>query len=123
MINQILSAGHIVTVFITFFFAFGMGFFFKRSALVRAIIVDEEAKTIRGSFINFALTVLIGILIGIGAFRDAVANNLMKMETLIIGIFASSFGIYSLKQGYSAYVQGKTNGKGGGGTTWWLQLL
>jgi len=112
MFKTIFSASHIVTVFIVFFFAFGMGFFFKRIPLVRAIIVDEEKKSIRGSFINFALTVLVGILMGIGAFRETVANNLMKMETLIIWVYAASFGIYSLKQGYTAYLN-----KGNGGTT------
>lgn len=100
MFKTIFSAAHIVTVFVVFFFAFGLGFFLKRLPLARAIIVDEEAKTIRGSFINFIFTVLVAILIGIGAFREAVANNLMKMETLIIGVYAASFGIYSLKQGY-----------------------
>jgi len=111
MLKEIFSASHIVTVFITFFFAFAIGFFLKRIPLVRAIIVDEEKKTIRGSFINFIFTVLIGILIGIGAFRVAVADNLMKMETLIVWAYAASFGIYSLKQGYNAYLN-----KGNGGT-------
>lgn len=111
MLKEIFSAAHIVTVFIVFFFAFGIGLFFKRMPLLRSIIVDETAKTVRGSFINFIFTVLVGILIGIGAFREAVANNLMKMETLIIGVYAASFGIYSLKQGYTAYLN-----KGNGGT-------
>jgi hypothetical protein len=109
MFKEIFSANHIVTVFITFFFAFAIGFFFKRIPLVRSIIVDEDAKTIRGSFINFVFTVLVAILIGIGAFRGPVADNLMKMETLIIGVYAASFGIYSLKQGYTAYLN-KSNG-------------
>jgi len=111
MIKELFSASHVVTVFVVFFFAFGIGFFFKRSGLLRAIIVDEEQKTIRGSFINFIFTVMVAILIGIGAFRNGVAENLMKMETLIIGVYAASFGIYSLKQGYAAYLK-----KGNGGT-------
>lgn len=112
MFKTIFSANYIVTVFIVFFIAFGIGFFFKRLPLLRAIIVDEEVKTIRGSFINFMFTVMVAILIGIGAFRSGVAENLMKMETLIIGVYAASFGIYSLKQGYTAYLN-----KGNGGTT------
>jgi len=112
MFKEIFSASHIVTVFIVFFFAFGIGLFFKRIPLLRSIIVDETAKTVRGSFINFMFTVLILILIGIGAFRVAVADNLMKMETLIVWAYAASFGIYSLKQGYTAYLN-----KPNGGTT------
>lgn len=110
MLREVFSASHVVTVFVVFFFAFGIGFFSKRKPLLNALIVDEGQKTIRGSFINFIFTVLVAILIGIGAFRESVASNLMKMETLIIGVYAASFGIYSLKQGWSAYVA-----KGNGG--------
>lgn len=109
-IDRVFSTGHVVSVFLTFLIAFAIGFFWKNVPLLRSIIIDEEGKTVRGSFINCAFTILIGILIGIGAFRALVADNLMKMETLIIGVFAASFGIYSLKQGYTAYLH-KGEGK------------
>lgn len=104
-----LSAGHLVVIFLVFFLAFGLGFFFQRTKTLKRLVHDEVSCSIRGSFINFCFTVMVAILIGVGAFREAVASNLMKMETLIIGTFAASFGIYSLKQGYSAYEQRKSS--------------
>jgi hypothetical protein len=59
---------------------------------------DEKEESIRGSFINLIITILIFILIIIGSFVSWVASNLREMETLIIGIFVSSFGLWAGKK-------------------------
>ena len=104
------SAEILIMLFLSFFVGFGLGFFFKSKERLRDLVYDDEKRSVRGSFINFMFTVMIAILIAIGAFRQSVSENLMRMETLIIGVFAASFGIYTVKQGYQAYLNTK-NGK------------
>lgn len=104
------SAGVLVTLFLAFFIGFGLGFFFKNKERLRNLVYDDSTKSVRGSFINFCFTVMIAILIAIGAFRQNVSENLMRMETLIIGVFAASFGIYTIRQGYQAYLKQKNGG-------------
>jgi len=64
----------------------------------RAFWYDDKENTIRGSFINISLTMLIVVLIIIGSFVQWVASNLREMETLIIGFFVSSFGLWTGKK-------------------------
>lgn len=64
----------------------------------RKMWYNEEEKSIRGSFINLIITFIYMALIVIGAFVDWVATNLREMETLLIGIFVSSFGLWAGKK-------------------------
>jgi hypothetical protein len=59
---------------------------------------SDEEKTIRGSFINLSITILYMGLIITGSFISSVAENLRQMETLLIGIFVSSFGLWAGKK-------------------------
>lgn len=59
---------------------------------------DDKEKSIRGSFINLSITIIYMCLIVTGAFVDWVATNLKEMETLLIGIFVSSFGLWAGKK-------------------------
>ncbi len=66
--------------------------------ILKRFIIDEPTGGIKGSFINLCITVGVGSLIAIGAFRADVADNLKTMETLIIGFFTASFGIWAGKK-------------------------
>jgi uncharacterized membrane protein len=59
---------------------------------------DEKEKSIRGSFINLSITILYMVLIITGSFVSFVAANLREMETLLIGVFVSSFGLWAGKK-------------------------
>lgn len=64
----------------------------------KGIIINQGDKTIRGSFINVLFTAsLIGLIIA-GAFYKPIADNLHSMETLIIGVYAVSFGVYQIRK-------------------------
>jgi len=64
----------------------------------RGLWYSEEEKTIRGSFINMSITVIYVGLIITGSFLATVATNLKEMETLLIGFFVASLGIWSGKK-------------------------
>jgi hypothetical protein len=59
---------------------------------------DETEKTIRGSFINLMITIIYLGLIITGSFVSLIASNLKEMETLLIGIFVSSIGLWAGKK-------------------------
>ena len=64
----------------------------------KRLAVNEPTGDIKGSFVNLGITIGVGALILIGAFRADVAANLKTMETLIIGFFTASFGIWAGKK-------------------------
>jgi|GEM_PF-4090803 len=66
--------------------------------MLRKIAWDDKENTLRGSFINLSITTLYMILIILGSIFTAVASNLKEMETLLIGIFVSSFGLWTGKK-------------------------
>jgi hypothetical protein len=59
---------------------------------------DEEERTVRGSFVNISLTVLYVLIIIAGLIWGRVADNVLKMETFLIGFFAVSFSIWAGKK-------------------------
>lgn len=62
------------------------------------IFWNAKKKTIRGSSVNLVITLIIIFLVVCGAFSSSVAVNLEKMETLIIGFFGSSMGIWAYRK-------------------------
>jgi hypothetical protein len=64
----------------------------------RNISWDDEQKSLRGSFVNMAITLIYAILISLGTVFSQVAENLAKMETFLIGFFAVSFSIWAGKK-------------------------
>lgn len=64
----------------------------------KSYIFNRAEKTIRGSFVNLCITLTILVLVVIGCLNDEVAARLQKMETLIIGFFTASLGIWSYKK-------------------------
>jgi hypothetical protein len=63
-------------------------------------IFNFMEKKIRGSFVNLFITLTITILIAFGAFITSVALNLKTMESLIIGFFGISFGVWAGKKAF-----------------------
>lgn len=59
---------------------------------------SEEEKTIRGGFINLLISVIYIILIITGSLVSWIASNLREMETLLIGFFIASFGLWTGKK-------------------------
>jgi hypothetical protein len=68
------------------------------------LIWDVENKSVRGSFVNLALTVIIVILIIIGAFDKDVCANLKTNESLITWFFGLSWTVWSAKQVATAVI-------------------
>ena len=64
----------------------------------RGLWYDDKEKSIRGSFINMMITAIYIGLIITGSFLATVASNLKEMETLLIGFFVASLGIWSGKK-------------------------
>jgi len=70
---------------------------------MKQFLWDKKNQTIRGSSINLLITLVILLLIVIGAFSESVANNLEKLAVLIAAFFSASFGVWSAKK----YFEGK----------------
>lgn len=64
----------------------------------RKLWYDTEGSTIRGSFIQLSITVIYLGLIITGSFVSWVATNLQSLESLLIGFFLVSFGVYTGKK-------------------------
>lgn len=62
----------------------------------KTAIWDDKDKTIRGWFICLIITMAILILIIIGAFDDAVAERLERMDALIGTFFAATFAVWRI---------------------------
>lgn len=81
-----------------------MGWFMDKnkglSALsdMKTFVLNKRNRTIRGSFVNLVITVVILTLVIIGAFNTWVAENLEKEATLIIGFFTASMGIWAYRK-------------------------
>lgn len=59
---------------------------------------NKEDQTVRGSFVNIAITILYLCFIGIGMAWSRVAENLKQMETFLIGFYLVSFGTWATKK-------------------------
>lgn len=59
---------------------------------------DLEENTIRGSFINFVITILYIILIIVSVLEKEIAKNVREIETFLIGFFVTSFGVWTGKK-------------------------
>ena len=70
-----------------------LGIAMFRDGFVKSIVFNSDSS-MRGSFINTAVTIGILTCIIYGAFSEKVANNLKSMETLIIGFYAICFGVW-----------------------------
>jgi cytosine/uracil/thiamine/allantoin permease len=63
------------------------------------LIWDDQEKAIRGCFVNLLITFSILFLIVYGILFDAsVVERIKTLETLIVGFFTASFGIWSIKK-------------------------
>lgn len=63
------------------------------------LVWDNEDKTIRGCFVNLLITLTILSMIFYGVvFNAEVVARLKTLETLIVGFFTASFGIWSVKK-------------------------
>jgi hypothetical protein len=65
---------------------------------MKTFILNKKDRTIRGSFVNLCITIIIMIAVIVGCFNDDVAERLDKMSTLIIGFFTSSMGIWAYRK-------------------------
>jgi TRAP-type C4-dicarboxylate transport system permease large subunit len=65
---------------------------------MKTLIWNKKDNSIRGSFVNLMITLVILLLIFIGAFSDAVAKRLADMAALIIGFFTSTMGIWAYRK-------------------------
>jgi hypothetical protein len=59
---------------------------------------NHEDQSIRGSFINIALTIFYMIIIICGMVWTRVSGNLKEMETFLIGFYLVSFGVWATKK-------------------------
>ena len=59
---------------------------------------NHEDQSLRGAFINVALTFFYLLLIGSGVLWDWAARNLREMETFLIGFYLVSFGVWATKK-------------------------
>ena len=64
----------------------------------RDVWYSEEEKTVRGSFIQIIITCLYLSLIIIGSLVSWVGDNLRNLESLLLGFYLVSFGVYSGKK-------------------------
>ena len=63
------------------------------------ILWDDQEKSIRGCFVNLAITISILFLIVYGVLFDLhIVERLKTLETLIVGFFTASFGIWTVKK-------------------------
>jgi len=63
------------------------------------ILWDDQEKSIRGCFVNLLITVSILSLLVYGILFDPhVVERLKTLETLIVGFFTVSFGIWSVRK-------------------------
>lgn len=63
------------------------------------IFWDPTEKSIRGSFVNLLITVSILLLVIYGVLFDPnIVDRLKTLETLIVGFFATSMGIWTTKK-------------------------
>jgi uncharacterized membrane protein YiaA len=65
---------------------------------MKTFALNKKDHTIRGSFVNLCITIIIMIAVIVGCFNDDVAERLDKMSTLIIGFFTSSMGIWAYRK-------------------------
>lgn len=61
-------------------------------------IWNHEGQSIRGSFINIAITIFYVGIIVCGMIWKPVAKNLREMETFLIGFYLVSFGVWATKK-------------------------
>ncbi len=61
-------------------------------------IWNHEDQSVRGSFINIALTIIYVLIIVSGMIWSRVAENLKEMETFLIGFYLVSFGVWATKK-------------------------
>jgi len=61
-------------------------------------IWNHEDQSVRGSFINIALTIIYVMIIVSGMIWSRVAENLKQMETFLIGFYLVSFGVWATKK-------------------------
>jgi hypothetical protein len=64
----------------------------------RTFWYGEEEKSVRGSFIQIIITGLYLVLIIIGSFVSWVGENLRNLESLLIGFYLVSFGVWTGKK-------------------------
>ena len=64
--------------------------------ITKTAIWDKKDKTVRGWFVCLIITFAIMTIIIIGAFNDAVADRLNKMDALIGTFFAATFGVWRI---------------------------
>ena len=63
------------------------------------MIWDSENQSIRGSFVNLVITFsILGCIVYGLIFSNEVINRIKTVETLLIGFFTASFGIWSARQ-------------------------
>jgi len=63
------------------------------------LLWDDQEKAIRGCFVNLVITFSILSLLVYGILFDArVVERLKTLETLIVGFFTASFGIWTIKK-------------------------
>jgi TRAP-type C4-dicarboxylate transport system permease large subunit len=65
---------------------------------LKSLAWNKKENSIRGSFVNLMITVVILLLIVIGAFCDEVADRMANMAALIIGFFTSTMGIWAFRK-------------------------
>lgn len=61
-------------------------------------VYDFDEACIRGSFINFVITIFYIILIFLSILYSGVAKNVREIESFLIGFFVTSFGIWTGKK-------------------------
>lgn len=64
----------------------------------KTFIWDFKDKTVRGSFINFLLTVVLLSIIALGCFYDGVCSRLVKLSELVMGFYFISLGVWKTGQ-------------------------
>ena len=59
---------------------------------------DYENNTIRGSFVNVAITVIYLIIIGVSMVFYTIAKNVSEISSFLIGFYLVSFGVWATKK-------------------------
>ncbi len=70
----------------------------KAKPLKINIAWDTNTQSIRGSFVNLIITIVILGLFVAGALNDDIAARLDKLSGAMVGFFTASMGIWAFKK-------------------------
>lgn len=71
---------------------------------IKKMAWDSKDNTIRGGFVNLAITVNLMIMIWLGVLMDPVSLRLERMTALMSVLFGASFGVWKAAKTVKDYI-------------------